>query len=148
MAVLHKASARRGGIRPRLWIDPNPSSPGFGSLSTPGLALSPGPISSLAASAADTDTATPTSAAAELFYVLCLYDYDAEDSDQLSFRRNDILDVVKKEDTVSALLSFRLALPDTTPARAGGRPSIRTATAWAGYLVHSSNPFQTVWQTS
>ena len=65
-------------------------------------------ISSLAPLASDSDTATPTSST-ELFYVLCLYDYDAEDSDQLSFRRNDILDVVKKEDTVSSLPSAFLS---------------------------------------
>lgn len=100
MAGLHKLSARRGGLRPRLWIDPNPSNADISTLSTPASSISPEPTSSLAASAVDPDTATPTSA--ELFYVLCLYDFDAEDNDQLSFRRNDILDVVKKEDTVSA----------------------------------------------
>ena len=99
MAVLHHKPSRRGGLRPRLWIDPNPSS-ADPSLSTPASSFSPDPNYSLAGSSEDTDNPTPTSSA-ELFYVLCLYDYDAEDSDQLSFRRNDILDVVKKEDTVS-----------------------------------------------
>ncbi|KAH9920201.1 ras GEF [Epithele typhae] len=75
--VLHH-NKRRAGLRPRLWIDPNPSTADSSSLSTP---------------------ASPFPRTPELFYVLCLYDYDAEDSDQLSFRRNDILDVVKKEDT-------------------------------------------------
>ena len=99
MAVLHNKPSRRGGLRPRLWIDPNPAT-ADPSLPTPTSTISADPNSTLAASSDDTDSATPTSSA-ELFYVLCLYDYDAEDSDQLSFRRNDILDVVKKEDTVS-----------------------------------------------
>ena len=104
MAVLHRVSAARGGLRPRLWIDPNPAQANSSTPSTPASSFSPPALSSsLAASVVDPDTATPTSSA-ELFYVLCLYDYDAEDNDQLSFRRNDILDVVKKEDTVSLLL--------------------------------------------
>lgn len=36
----------------------------------------------------------------EVFHVLCMYDFDAEDPDQLSFRKNDVLDVVKREETV------------------------------------------------
>ncbi|KAI0375492.1 ras GEF [Pilatotrama ljubarskyi] len=83
--------SKRGAPLPRLWIDPNLSSP---ELATPPSAQSP-ERTSLANSSEE--TLTPTSA--ELFYVLCLYDYDAEDSSQLSFRRNDILDIVKKEDT-------------------------------------------------
>ncbi|KAM5536010.1 hypothetical protein V8D89_010268 [Ganoderma adspersum] len=97
MAVLHRKPSRRGGLRPQLWIDPNPlTDEHLAPLPTP--ASSADLITSLAPLASDPDTATPTSST-ELFYVLCLYDYDAEDSDQLSFRRNDILDVVKKEDT-------------------------------------------------
>ncbi|KAI0673621.1 ras GEF [Trametes maxima] len=84
--------AKRGSALPRLWIDPNLSSP---ELPTPPSVASP-EGSSLATSSEE--TLTPTSSP-ELFYVLCLYDYDAEDSSQLSFRRNDILDVVKKEET-------------------------------------------------
>lgn len=99
MAVLHHKPSRRGGLRPRLWIDPNPSN-ADPSLSTPASSISPDLNYSLAGSSEEAGNATPTSSP-ELFYVLCLYDYDAEDSDQLSFRRNDILDVVKKEDTVS-----------------------------------------------
>ncbi|TBU50019.1 ras GEF [Dichomitus squalens] len=93
MAVLHHKPSRRGGHRPQLWIDPNPSA-AEKSLPTPTSSAS----ADLEASLAAPDTATPTSST-ELFYVLCLFDYDAEDSDQLSFRRNDILDVVKREDT-------------------------------------------------
>ncbi|KAI0756519.1 ras GEF [Daedaleopsis nitida] len=96
MTVLHNKPSRRGGTRPRLWIDPNPST-ADPSLPTPTSSISADLLSSLAG-ASDTDAPTPLSSA-ELFYVLCLYDYDAEDSDQLSFRRNDILDVVKREDT-------------------------------------------------
>ncbi|OSD06173.1 ras GEF [Trametes coccinea BRFM310] len=86
------ASSKRGAPLPRLWIDPNlsspetHSSPSAASLERTNLAHSSG------------DTATPISSP-ELFYVLCLYDYDAEDDSQLSFRRNDILDVVKTEET-------------------------------------------------
>ncbi|KAI0778672.1 ras GEF [Trametes elegans] len=83
---------KRGTPLPRLWIDLNLSSP---ELPTPPSAYSPNHSSSSLA----TSEETCTPASAELFYVLCLYDYDAEDSSQLSFRRNDILDVVKKEET-------------------------------------------------
>lgn len=101
MAVMNTKPSRRGDLRPQLWIDPNPLNADLSlSLPTPNSSLPTGLSISLAGSSEDIDTATPTSSA-ELFYVLCLYDYDAEDSDQLSFRRNDILDVVKKEDTVS-----------------------------------------------
>lgn len=31
--------------------------------------------------------------------VLCLYDFDAKDSNHLSFRKNEILDVVKQEES-------------------------------------------------
>lgn len=86
------SSAKRGAPLPRLWIDSNLSSP---ELPTPTSARSPERTS--LATASD-ETLSPASA--ELFYVLCLYDYDAEDKSQLSFRRNDILDVVKKEETV------------------------------------------------
>ncbi|KAH9858290.1 ras GEF [Lenzites betulinus] len=85
------SSAKRGAPLPRLWIDSNLSSP---ELPTPTSARSPERTS--LATASD-ETLSPASA--ELFYVLCLYDYDAEDKSQLSFRRNDILDVVKKEET-------------------------------------------------
>ncbi|EIW64034.1 ras GEF [Trametes versicolor FP-101664 SS1] len=83
--------AKRGAPLPRLWIDPNLSSP---ELPTPPSASSP-ERTSLATSSEE--TLTPESA--EVFYVLCLYDYNAEDGSQLSFRRNDILEVVKKEET-------------------------------------------------
>ncbi|CDO73135.1 hypothetical protein BN946_scf185007.g190 [Trametes cinnabarina] len=92
MAGPHRvASSKRGAPLPRLWIDPN--------LSSPETHTSPS-VASLRTNLANSseDTATPTSSP-ELFYVLCLYDYDAEDNSQLSFRRNDILDVVKTEDT-------------------------------------------------
>lgn len=100
--VLHMAGphsrlpVKRGAPLPRLWIDPNLSSP---ELPTPPSASSP-ERTSLATSSEE--TLTPESA--EVFYVLCLYDYNAEDGSQLSFRRNDILEVVKKEETVSGIV--------------------------------------------
>ena len=40
----------------------------------------------------------------ESFFVYCVYDFDAGDADQLSFRSNEILEIVKQEDSVSKLL--------------------------------------------
>lgn len=123
MAVLHRKPSRRGALRPQLWIDPNPlTDEHLAPLPTP--ASSADLISSLAPLASDSDTATPTSST-ELFYVLCLYDYDAEDSDQLSFRRNDILDVVKKEDTVSSFPSAFLSTSAQSSPGLVGRYSPR-----------------------
>lgn len=34
-----------------------------------------------------------------LFSVLCMYDFDGEDTGLLSFKKNEILDVVKRDDT-------------------------------------------------
>ena len=38
---------------------------------------------------------------ADSFYVYCVYDFEAADADQLSFRSTEILEVVKVEDSVS-----------------------------------------------
>ena len=38
------------------------------------------------------------------FYVYCVHDFDAADADQLSFRSNEILEVVRQEETVSDTL--------------------------------------------
>lgn len=48
-----------------------------------------------------TSRTTPTSAGSDQdeFSVLCLYDFRAADDDQLSFRKNEILLVVKRENT-------------------------------------------------
>ncbi|KAI8981176.1 ras GEF [Trametes punicea] len=83
--------SKRGAPLPRLWIDPNLSSP---EPCTPPSAA----LEHISLANSSEEAPTPTSSG-ELFYVLCLYDYDAEDSSQLSFRRNDILDVVKREET-------------------------------------------------
>ncbi|KDQ63075.1 hypothetical protein JAAARDRAFT_53300 [Jaapia argillacea MUCL 33604] len=78
-----------------LSIDPNPpredsSSPSFDS---------PSPSSSRASIA--TSIATPSSGYAEwkILSVLCLYDFSSDDADHLSFRKNEILDIVKEENT-------------------------------------------------
>lgn len=36
-----------------------------------------------------------------LFFVLCLFDFDTEDPDQLSFRSDEVLQVIKTEESVS-----------------------------------------------
>ncbi|EIN14378.1 ras GEF [Punctularia strigosozonata HHB-11173 SS5] len=50
-------------------------------------------------SVATADTGADDSLSWHLFSVLCLYDFDAQDQDQLSFRKNEILDIVKEENT-------------------------------------------------
>lgn len=102
MAVSHTQSHRRGGSLPRLWIDPSLTSY-RDSMHTPASGLP-----SAAISGATSITDTPSSA--ELLHVICLYDYDAEDSDQLSFIRNEILEVVKQEETVT-----HIDLPNVEP---------------------------------
>ena len=42
-----------------------------------------------------------SNASGETFYVFCVYDFQAADADQLSFRSSEILEVVKVEDSVS-----------------------------------------------
>lgn len=90
-AVSRAQSLRRGGPLPRLWID--------SSLSSYRNALC-SPSSSLpSAHTSDATTIADTPFSPEVFHVLCMYDFDAEDPDQLSFRKNDVLDVVKREET-------------------------------------------------
>ncbi|TCD65471.1 hypothetical protein EIP91_002589 [Steccherinum ochraceum] len=62
------------------------------------------PASSISTSASGSSTQQSVSASAVdtpfsagLFHVLCLYDYEATDEDQLSFRRNEVLDIVQQE---------------------------------------------------
>lgn len=60
---------------------------------------SPSPGSALHSNG--TSRTTPSSSASDHddFSVLCIYDFQAADRDQLSFRKNEILSVVKREDT-------------------------------------------------
>ena len=44
-----------------------------------------------------------SNASGETFYVFCVYDFEAADADQLSFRSNEILEIVKQEESVSEL---------------------------------------------
>ena len=103
--MAHAQSVRRGGTisLPRLWIDSS-----FASykefLDSP-----PSGVPSASISDSATMTDTPFSAEplnvfnVEPFNVICLYDFDAEDPDQLSFRRNEVLEVVKQEATVMSI---------------------------------------------
>lgn len=56
-------------------------------------------VSSARASIATSFDSAPSSAG-PTFHVICLYDFSAGDEDQLSFRKNEILDIVKQEDSV------------------------------------------------
>lgn len=42
-----------------------------------------------------------SSSSGDSFFVFCVYDFEAADADQLSFRGNEILEVVKQEESVS-----------------------------------------------
>ncbi|PCH34105.1 ras GEF [Wolfiporia cocos MD-104 SS10] len=93
MAAISRApSLRRGGPLPRLWIDPSLTSYRQSQHS---------PVSTTSPSShvSDATTLSDSPFSAETFRVLCLYDYDAADSDQLSFRKNELLDIIKREDT-------------------------------------------------
>lgn len=46
-------------------------------------------------------TDSSTTFSVETFHVLTLYDYDAADTDQLSFKKNEMLEIIKREDSVS-----------------------------------------------
>ncbi|KAH9949353.1 ras GEF [Amylocystis lapponica] len=91
MASASAQSLRRGGPLPRLWIDSSLTSY-RSSLRSPTSALS-------SAQASGVTTVSDTPFDADVFHVICLYDFDAEDFDQLSFRKNEILDVIKQEET-------------------------------------------------
>ncbi|KAI0962330.1 hypothetical protein AcW1_001177 [Taiwanofungus camphoratus] len=91
MAHPRAQSLRRGGPLPRLWIDSSPTSHRR-SLCSPS-----SPFSSTHVSAATTLSDTPFSP--DAFNVLCLYDYEAADADQLSFRKNEILEIIKREES-------------------------------------------------
>ena len=52
---------------------------------------------------ASISTSVDTPYSAGYFHVLCLYDYEATDSDQLSFRRNEVLEIVQQEASVRPL---------------------------------------------
>ncbi|KAJ7116791.1 ras guanine nucleotide exchange factor domain-containing protein [Mycena crocata] len=59
------------------------------------------PASSSMRASIGTDNSSPTSQMSEFVIcsVLCMYDFQSTDSDHLEFRKNEILDVVKQEDT-------------------------------------------------
>lgn len=68
----------------------------------------PSPSSSVSSAQASIATSVDTPFSAGIFPVLCLYDYDAVDPEQLTFRKNEVLDIVKIEQSVraSSLASF------------------------------------------
>ncbi|THH29337.1 hypothetical protein EUX98_g4841 [Antrodiella citrinella] len=76
---------------PRLAIDATPYS--FQHTVSPSSTIS----SSSAQASGRTSVDTPYSAG--IFQVLCLYDFEATDHDQLSFRRNEVLDIVQQENS-------------------------------------------------
>ncbi|KAJ7610925.1 ras guanine nucleotide exchange factor domain-containing protein [Roridomyces roridus] len=60
------------------------------------------PSSSSARASIGTDISSPTSSASSLITmgsVLCMHDFQSPDADHLTFRKNEILEVVKKEDS-------------------------------------------------
>ncbi|KAL6304919.1 ras guanine nucleotide exchange factor domain-containing protein [Sparassis latifolia] len=88
-------SRKRGSQLPRLWIDSSLCSYKR-SLHTPASTLSSAPFSA-AISAATISSCGPSTA--DAFHVLCLYDFTSDDPDQLSFKKNEILDIIKRENT-------------------------------------------------
>ncbi|KZT08603.1 ras GEF [Laetiporus sulphureus 93-53] len=81
-------SLRRGGPLPRLWIDSSLSTyQDFPSSSLPSTRVN------------DTTSITDPSSGVDTFYVLCLYDFEAQDAGQLSFRKDEVLDVIKVEES-------------------------------------------------
>lgn len=85
-----------------------------------------------------------SNASAESFFVFCVYDFEAADADQLSFRSNEILEIVKQEESVSHRYSAYKRHQSLTldVYRAGGLPSDKATTEWAGYRALTSNPSQ------
>ncbi|KAF8899165.1 ras guanine nucleotide exchange factor domain-containing protein [Infundibulicybe gibba] len=80
-----------------LYIDPSPYDPQQ-------LLVSPdsnSPASSSARASVGTSSTTPTSGGLEwtMFSVLCMYDFQSDDSSLLSFRKNEILEIVKQENS-------------------------------------------------
>lgn len=58
-------------------------------------------VSTVSSTGFDTPATASSAAGSEwvLFSVLCLHDFDSNDPDQLSFRKNEILQIVKVEDS-------------------------------------------------
>lgn len=85
-----------------LYIDPNPYN-----LRSQSSSQSPetnSPSQSLGPDSSSSRAVTPTSSTGEwgewvLFSVLCMHDFFPEDCDQLGFEKNEILEVVKQEDS-------------------------------------------------
>lgn len=102
--VSRTQSVRRGGTLPRLWIDSSLSSYQK-QLSTPSSAL-PSANVVLSGDTSTTLTDSSTTFSAETFHVLALYDYDAADTDQLSFKKNELLEIIKREESVSTLQAY------------------------------------------
>ncbi|KAL0951787.1 hypothetical protein HGRIS_008457 [Hohenbuehelia grisea] len=91
MSSSHSQAVRRSL---QLSIDPSLYDPHQSSISPDSLS----PTSTLAQSTTGT---TPTSGDSDvaMFSVLCLHDFQSDDPDHLSFRKNEILDIVKEEDS-------------------------------------------------
>ncbi|KAI0783386.1 ras guanine nucleotide exchange factor domain-containing protein [Abortiporus biennis] len=90
MKVRRAESAKR--YLPRLSIDSTP----YSYLQT---SISASPSSSISSAHASIATSTDTPLSTGVFYVLCLYDFQATDADQLSFRKNEILEIVRQEES-------------------------------------------------
>ncbi|KZT72955.1 ras GEF [Daedalea quercina L-15889] len=95
-AVAHTHSVRRGGALPRLWIDSSLSGCRK-QLCTPASSLPSANV--LSGDTSTTLTDSPSIFTADTFHVLALYDYEAVDSDQLSFKKNEVLEIVKREES-------------------------------------------------
>lgn len=77
-------------------IDPSPYDPEV--IISPDSA-SPSPESARLSIGTARTTPSSSSSDQDEFSVLCIYDFRAADADQLSFRKNEILNIVKREDT-------------------------------------------------
>jgi son of sevenless-like protein len=93
------ADSRSQSVRQplHLYIDPYPYQPVIDI--SPGPDDSPSPSPSSHTSPETAGTPSPDGFDPYICSVLCMYDFRSNDPDHLPFRKNEILDIVKKEDT-------------------------------------------------
>ncbi len=79
------------------------------------------------------------------FYVVCLFDFDTDDPDQMAFQAEEVLRVVKTEETVSRLyinLSIIRTITETVQSRAGGLRYALVTLEWVGFPAPMLSLFQ------
>ncbi|KAJ3218814.1 hypothetical protein HDU67_004062, partial [Dinochytrium kinnereticum] len=92
---------------------PSPTRQSFGSMHTSSAPYSapvsyPNPLSAMSATSPAPVAASPSHAAARKQYVVALYDYEAQADGDLSFRRDDKIEVIEKSDDPNDWWSGRL----------------------------------------